>query len=402
MLKAPDVPAVLIELGYLSNPRDCAQMGHGAWRDRVAVGHRGRGGPGNCGRFHPLPRQRRSRGVTDRLARAIIAPHQGSCVAGHNVAPDISLARTVSLLAARARRRWWRPRSTSIPRRATCRAWRRCRIISRRSRHASMPATATLLGEYARERRIFVPIAFVPKLVINAFTSAEDKNFFSHPGIDPSGILRAAVKDVFNVLEHKRLEGASTITQQVAKNFLLNSEVKFSRKIKEAILAIRIDCHLFEAEDPRALSERDFSGREFLRRRGGGAELFRQVARPARHLRSGVPRAACRRRPAITIRASTSRPRSTAATGSSARWPRTATSPTTRPGRDRRAACHPDAAAGHPGRGRRLFRRGGAPHPLHEVWRTRALRRRPAGALHAGCAAAELCRERFARRPRAL
>src|ERR1700760_2027326 len=99
----------------------------------------------------------------------------------------------------------------------------------------------TLLGEYARERRIFVPIAFVPKLVTEAFTSAEDKNFYSHPGIDPSGIARAALKDVFNVLQHKRLEGASTITQQVAKNILLNSEVKFSRKIKEAILAIRID-----------------------------------------------------------------------------------------------------------------------------------------------------------------
>ncbi|MGH6875804.1 MAG: penicillin-binding protein 1A, partial [Rhizomicrobium sp.] len=99
----------------------------------------------------------------------------------------------------------------------------------------------TLLGEYARERRFFVPIAFVPKLVIDAFTSAEDKNFFSHPGIDPSGIARAAVKDVFNVLQHRRLEGASTITQQVAKNFLLNGQVKFSRKIKEAILAIRID-----------------------------------------------------------------------------------------------------------------------------------------------------------------
>jgi penicillin-binding protein 1A len=99
----------------------------------------------------------------------------------------------------------------------------------------------TLIGEYARERRIFVPIAFVPKLVINAFTSAEDRNFFNHPGIDPSGIIRAAGKDVINVLEHKRLEGASTITQQVAKNMLLNSEVKFSRKVREAILAVRID-----------------------------------------------------------------------------------------------------------------------------------------------------------------
>jgi penicillin-binding protein 1A len=99
----------------------------------------------------------------------------------------------------------------------------------------------TLLGEYARERRIFVPIAFVPRRVVDAFTSAEDRNFFSHPGIDPAGIMRAAVKDVFNVMQHKRLEGASTITQQVAKNFLLNSDVKFSRKIREAILAIRID-----------------------------------------------------------------------------------------------------------------------------------------------------------------
>jgi penicillin-binding protein 1A len=98
-----------------------------------------------------------------------------------------------------------------------------------------------LLGEYARERRFFVPIAFVPKLVIQAFTSAEDKNFYSHPGVDPSGIMRAAVKDVFNVLQHKRLEGASTITQQVAKNLLLNSEVKFSRKIREAILAVKLD-----------------------------------------------------------------------------------------------------------------------------------------------------------------
>src|SRR5271170_3593128 len=99
----------------------------------------------------------------------------------------------------------------------------------------------TLLGEYARERRIFVPIAFVPRLLIDAFTSAEDKNFYSHPGIDPSGIMRAAVKDVFNILQHRRPEGASTITQQVARNFLLNSDVKISRKIKEAVLAIRID-----------------------------------------------------------------------------------------------------------------------------------------------------------------
>lgn len=99
----------------------------------------------------------------------------------------------------------------------------------------------TVLGEYARERRIFIPAAFIPKLVKEAFTSAEDRNFYSHPGIDPSGILRAAIKDVGLVLQSRRPQGASTITQQVARNFLLNSEVKFSRKVREAILAVRID-----------------------------------------------------------------------------------------------------------------------------------------------------------------
>ena len=99
----------------------------------------------------------------------------------------------------------------------------------------------TVLGEYARESRIFVPSDFIPKLVAQAFTSAEDRNFYNHPGIDPSGILRAAIKDVGLVLEGRRPQGASTITQQVARNFLLNSDVKFSRKIREAILAIRID-----------------------------------------------------------------------------------------------------------------------------------------------------------------
>src|SRR6202451_917444 len=99
----------------------------------------------------------------------------------------------------------------------------------------------TVIGEYARESRIFVTASFIPKLVKQAFTSAADRNFYNHPGIDPSGILRAAVKDVRLWLEGRRPQGASTITQQVARNFLLNSDVKFSRKIREAILAIRID-----------------------------------------------------------------------------------------------------------------------------------------------------------------
>lgn len=99
----------------------------------------------------------------------------------------------------------------------------------------------TVLGEYAHQRRIFVPAAFIPKLVKEAFTSAEDRNFYNHPGIDPSGILRAAIKDVGLVLEGRRPQGASTITQQVARGFLLNSDLKMARKVREAILAIRID-----------------------------------------------------------------------------------------------------------------------------------------------------------------
>jgi len=98
----------------------------------------------------------------------------------------------------------------------------------------------TLMAEYARERRIFVPINVVPKLVIAAFLSAEDKHFYEHGGLDFTGIARAVINNLQNY-GRKRLEGASTITQQVAKNFLLSSEQKFDRKLKEAILAIRIE-----------------------------------------------------------------------------------------------------------------------------------------------------------------
>ncbi len=99
----------------------------------------------------------------------------------------------------------------------------------------------TLIGEYARERRLFVPIDAIPNRVIGAFLSAEDKNFYRHSGIDLSGIVRAAFKNIGNMMEDRRLEGASTITQQVAKIFLLSSEVKVSRKVREAVLAMRID-----------------------------------------------------------------------------------------------------------------------------------------------------------------
>lgn len=99
----------------------------------------------------------------------------------------------------------------------------------------------SLIAEYARERRLFVPIDAIPQRVIGAFLSAEDKTFYSHPGLDFQGILRAMVVNVGNVLSGRRPVGASTITQQVAKNFLLTNEVSYERKIKEAILALRIE-----------------------------------------------------------------------------------------------------------------------------------------------------------------
>ncbi len=98
-----------------------------------------------------------------------------------------------------------------------------------------------LIAEYALEKRLFIPYESIPEKVVNAFLSAEDKNFFSHPGIDAKGILRALIKNISNISQNKRLEGASTITQQVAKNFLLTNEVSLKRKVKEAILAFRIE-----------------------------------------------------------------------------------------------------------------------------------------------------------------
>jgi penicillin-binding protein 1A len=98
-----------------------------------------------------------------------------------------------------------------------------------------------LLAEYSKERRLYLPIQAVPTLVINAFLAAEDKNFYAHGGIDYSGMARAALLFAQNFGSGRRPQGASTITQQVAKNFLLTNEVSFNRKIKEALLAMRLE-----------------------------------------------------------------------------------------------------------------------------------------------------------------
>src|SRR5262249_48380347 len=104
--------------------------------------------------------------------------------------------------------------------------------------HAS---DGSLLAEYAKERRLYLPIQAVPKLVINAFIAAEDKNFYEHNGLDLSGIVRAITVYVPNYGSCRRPQGGSTITQQVAKNFLLSNELSWTRKIKEALLARKIE-----------------------------------------------------------------------------------------------------------------------------------------------------------------
>jgi penicillin-binding protein 1A len=102
-------------------------------------------------------------------------------------------------------------------------------------------ADGQLVAEQARERRLYLPIQAVPDLVKAAFLSAEDKNFYEHGGIDVIGIVRAMVVNLRNSGSGRRPVGASTITQQVAKNFLLSNEVSYERKIKEALLALRIE-----------------------------------------------------------------------------------------------------------------------------------------------------------------
>ncbi|HRH21055.1 MAG TPA: transglycosylase domain-containing protein, partial [Brevundimonas sp.] len=99
----------------------------------------------------------------------------------------------------------------------------------------------TLIGEFSQERRIFVPYDEIPPVVIQAFLAAEDKHFFQHGGIDVSGFGRAMANNVLNLARGRRLEGGSTITQQVAKNVLLTSDTTIGRKVREAILAQRLE-----------------------------------------------------------------------------------------------------------------------------------------------------------------
>ena len=134
-----------------------------------------------------------------------------------------------------------------------------------------------LIAEYALQKRLFIPYDSIPEKLIYSFLSAEDKNFFSHPGIDAKSITRAIIKNLKNYFSEKRLEGASTITQQVAKNFLLTSEVSLKRKIKEAILAFRIE-RIFKTENYGVIPKPNIFGRRHLWSCCCKFRIFRQIS----------------------------------------------------------------------------------------------------------------------------
>ena len=138
-------------------------------------------------------------------------------------------------------------------------------------------ADGQLMAEYARERRLFLPIQAIPDRVKEAFISAEDKNFYTHAGLDFTGIARAVVTNVKNMGHNRRLVGASTITQQVAKNFLLTSEQSYERKIKEALLSMRIEQTFTKPEILELYLNEMYFRYRCLWHRLCLAQLFRQV-----------------------------------------------------------------------------------------------------------------------------
>ena len=166
-----------------------------------------------------------------------------------------------------------------------------------------------LIAELAKERRIFVPINAIPDVVKQAFVSAEDQKFWTHHGVDPSAILRAALTDLQQMGRNRRPIGASTITQQVARNMLLGSnERTLDRKVKEAILAMRVEDALPKERNPRTLPQRDLFRPAILWRGVRRADLFQQEPGRAHPCRRRLFSRPCPRRPTTTTRSASPKP----------------------------------------------------------------------------------------------
>jgi penicillin-binding protein 1A len=219
----------------------------------------------------------------------------------------------------------------------------------------------TVLGEFAHERRIFVPAAFIPKLVKQAFLSAEDRNFYNHPGVDPSGILRAAIKDVGpGCWKGAVRKGASTITQQVARDFLLIPISKWRARFakpswrcvstppipKEKVLELYLnEINLGQNSYGVGARSLNYFGKVAGRVDHLGSRLPGGLAQIAQPLRSAFHHQAALDRRNWVI----------------SQMRRTISSPTSRPRRQGRTAGDPDPRPGQPGRRRGLLCRGSAP-----------------------------------------
>ena len=188
-------------------------------------------------------------------------------------------------------------------------------------------ADGSLLAEYANERRLYLPIQAIPKLVTNAFIAAEDKNFYQHPGIDIYGIARAALLYVQNLGSSRRPQGASTITQQVAKNFLLDERGIDHPQDQGSAAGAAHRADLFEGQNPRTLSQPNLSRRRRLWRGGRIAPVLRQVGARADDRRGRLSRRTAQGPEQLQSIPPPRRGDRRAATTSSTAWSRTATSP---------------------------------------------------------------------------
>ncbi len=246
--------------------------------------------------------------------------------------------------------------------------------------HAS---DGSLMAEYSIERRLFLPIQTIPDRVKNAFIAAEDKNFYTHSGVDPSGVLRALITNYRNQGSGKRPIGASTITQQVAKNFFLTNEVSIDRKIKEMLLSLRIEqayskdkilelylneIYLGFGAYGVAAAALDYFGKSVQELTDRAVRLSRRAAEGAEQLQP-VPLQGARARPSQLGH----RPHGRGQDDLEGRR---------REGQGRAARDH-RARRRAPHVRRRLFRRRGAPQDRRPLWREAPLRRRPLGARDA-------------------
>ena len=173
----------------------------------------------------------------------------------------------------------------------------------------------TVLTSYSRERRVFLPYKDLPPQLIHAYMSAEDKTFFEHSGLDFAGILRAVVTNVESIGSGRRPVGASTITQQVAKNLLLNNEVSYARKLREAVLARRLEQAFTKQQISNCISNQIFLGRNSYGVEAAAQSYFgKSVAQPRSRADRSILRSCPRRRP-IIIRSATTTARWRGATG---------------------------------------------------------------------------------------